>query len=205
MTYFCIDSDNNITAQNTVPEVQAGVINFASEKRFAEITAEWPTSRLVETWNGFAGVVPFDDLKPVKKFTDRKSAVARIWKAIQKFAPPVDGQEQAPAPESVQEPAKLAKKAKSSKKAAAPKAGKPKKAAAPSGEKPATREGTAKAKVIDMLQQKGGTTLDEIMKATGWQAHTVRGFISVLPKKTGLVITSSRRESDKARVYAAAQ
>jgi hypothetical protein len=48
----------------------------------------------------------------------------------------------------------------------------PKKAA---GERPAAREGTAKAKVIGMLQTKGGATLQQIMKATGWQAHTIRG------------------------------
>ncbi len=39
-------------------------------------------SRLIDTWNSFAGVAPFDDLKPVKKFTDRKAAVSRIWKAV---------------------------------------------------------------------------------------------------------------------------
>ena len=33
----------------------------------------------METWNSFAGVAPFDDLKPVKKFTSRKLAVTRIW------------------------------------------------------------------------------------------------------------------------------
>ena len=33
--------------------------------------SEWPASRLVDTWNSFAGVAPFDDLKPVKKFTSR--------------------------------------------------------------------------------------------------------------------------------------
>ena len=65
------------------------------------------------------------------------------------------------------------------------------------------REGTAKAKVIAMISSKGGATLPEIMAVTGWQKHTVRGFVSTLPKKTGLVITSTRRESDKARVYEA--
>jgi hypothetical protein len=38
-----------------------------------KLTAEWPVSRLIDTWNGFAGVAPFDELKPVKKFTSRKA------------------------------------------------------------------------------------------------------------------------------------
>ena len=54
-----------------------------------------------------------------------------------------------------------------------------------------------------MIQRKGGATLDEIMKATGWQKHTVRGFISILGSKGAMQITSSRRESDGARVYEA--
>jgi hypothetical protein len=55
-----------------------------------------------------------------------------------------------------------------------------------------------------MMQGKGGATLDQIMKATGWQAHTVRGFISILGSKHGLKIESSKRE-DGARVYALAK
>lgn len=51
-----------------------------------------------------------------------------------------------------------------------------------------------------MLQRKGGATLEEIIKATGWQKHTVRGFISILGSKGGLKVTSTRRE-DGARVY----
>jgi hypothetical protein len=57
------------------------VVAFATEKEFTKATAGWPISRLVEVWNSFAGVPPFDDLKPVKKFTDRKTATTRIWSA----------------------------------------------------------------------------------------------------------------------------
>jgi hypothetical protein len=63
------------------------------------------------------------------------------------------------------------------------------------------RAGTAKAKVIAMLQRKDGATLDEIMKATGWMSHTVRGFISLLGSKDGLKIERGRRD-DGAWVYA---
>ena len=67
------------------------------------------------------------------------------------------------------------------------------------------REFSKKAIVRDLLNRTGGTTLQEIMEKTGWQKHTVRGFISTLTKKTGIAISSTRRESDQTRVYEAAK
>jgi hypothetical protein len=58
----------------------ANGLAFISQKEVAKLTAEWPVGRFVDIWNGFAGVAPFGELKPVKKFTDRKVAVARICK-----------------------------------------------------------------------------------------------------------------------------
>jgi hypothetical protein len=90
MTVFTIDAENNITAfaDTELAQAAAGasVQTFTSQKELAKLAADWPATRLVETWNGFAGVVPFDHLKPVKKFTDRNIAVKRIWQAIQKLA-----------------------------------------------------------------------------------------------------------------------
>lgn len=44
-------------------------------------------------------------------------------------------------------------------------------------------------KVIQMLQRPDGATLEGLMKATGWQAHSVRGFLSAaLSKKMGLEV-----------------
>ena len=74
---------------------------------------------------------------------------------------------------------------------------KPKKA------KPAiqVREGSKKAEIIVLLQQRNGVTLQELMTATGWQAHSVRGFISAaVGKKMGLHVDSGKRE-DGQRVY----
>ena len=63
------------------------------------------------------------------------------------------------------------------------------------------REGSKTAKIMTLLERPKGATLDEIKNATGWQAHSVRGFISaVLGKRMGLEVQSARRE-DGARVY----
>jgi DNA-binding IclR family transcriptional regulator len=67
------------------------------------------------------------------------------------------------------------------------------------------RAGTQTSKIIEALRRKGGASLGEIVALTGWQKHTIRAFVSTLPKKAGLVITSTRRASDKARVYEAAR
>ena len=65
----------------------------------------------------------------------------------------------------------------------------------------AAREGSKTAKVLDLLRRPDGATLKEIMKATGWQPHSVRGFISgALGKKMGLTVESTKRE-DGERVY----
>jgi len=58
-----------------------------------------------------------------------------------------------------------------------------------------------RSEIIALLQKPNGATLAELMKATGWQAHSVRGFISgTLGKKESLKVESAKRE-DGARVY----
>jgi hypothetical protein len=87
MSTFTIDSDNNITALAGLPAGADQSQSFSTAKELAKLTAEWPVSRLADTWNSFAGAAPFDDLKPVKKFTSRKATVARIWEAVQRLSP----------------------------------------------------------------------------------------------------------------------
>ena len=66
----------------------------------------------------------------------------------------------------------------------------------------AATSGTKLSKVIALLSRPEGVTLDEIMKATHWQKHTVRGAMSgALKKKHGYVITSAKTEGDSDRVY----
>jgi len=179
MTTFAIATDNNITAFAAAEQVPEGQDRFATEKEFAKLSADWPLIRFPEVWNAFAGVVPFDALKPVKKFTDRKTAVSRIWKAIQALTP-------APAPQTA---------------SAAPKKTKAAKDATAKETTPTAREGSKKAIVLDMLKRPDGASLKDIMDATSWQAHSVRGFISgSLTRKMGLNIESFKRE-DGVRAY----
>jgi len=89
MATFTIDSENNIVAHPVTPAGSDESQSFSTANELAKLTAQWPVSRLLETWNSFAGVAPLDDLKPVKKFTDRKAAVARIWKAVERLSPDV--------------------------------------------------------------------------------------------------------------------
>jgi hypothetical protein len=188
---FVIDAENSITMLGDQPGDSIQGERFGSQQELAELAASWPANRLVEVWNSIPG------LTPVKKFTGRKSAVARIWKAIQNL----NGS--SPEPATATKGAKAAKPAKSkkaSKQAKATKSGKGK-AAKGGGKASPAREGSKKAEVLALLQRKNGATLTEIMKATGWQAHSVRGFISgALGKKMGLAVESARRE-DGERVY----
>jgi hypothetical protein len=101
---------------------------------------------------------------------------------------------------SAQAPNVAPRKAKATKKTTATKnAPKGKKAA--KGKDDGPREGTKTAQVVALLQRKGGATLAEIMKATDWQAHTVRGFIAgTLGKKMGLAVESFKNATDE-RAY----
>jgi hypothetical protein len=152
---FTIDNDNDIRAHETEARAEeaaklvAGTIVVRSEKELAKAAAEWPASRLVEVWNSFAGVAPFTDCKPVKKFENRGKAVERIWTTIRRLGNAIE-----PKPVEDAKPVAEAKPAAETKKAGKPKAAKgakptPKAKATPKGKKPAAagkpREGTHKA------------------------------------------------------------
>ena len=65
---------------------------------------------------------------------------------------------------------------------------------------PKARAGTKQSTAIAMLRSPRGTTIDGLMKATGWQQHSVRGFLAgVVRKRLGLNLSSST--VDAQRVY----
>ena len=176
MPSFTIDSDNNITALAVLPDGAKDSHSFSTPKELAKLTADWPVSRLVDTWNSFAGVAPFDDLKPVKKFTSRQTAVTRLWQAVARLSPHV-----APPANPV---ATTRTKSKKSPAKAVPHA------QAPERETPA--HPNKKAMVVAMMKRAKGATLAQIMEVTGWQKHTVRGFVSILGSQAGEKIESSK-------------
>jgi hypothetical protein len=66
---------------------------------------------------------------------------------------------------------------------------------------PRTRDGTKQAQLIAMLRRREGATIAQIIEATGWRPHTVRGvFAGALKKKLGLNVTSEKVEGEE-RVY----
>ena len=199
MTTFTIDSDNSITAFPSLEEAQAadlaGAEYFSSPEELTQLAASWPiagtrgrgSSKLRELLNSLPGV------PPTKKFPDRQAALTKIWQAAQALTPSNGAQAAHGAPK----PKGSRKKATPAKKPAPVRKGAKK---APKGGKEA-RDGSKKAEVLDLMRRKQGATLKEIMKATGWQRHTVRGFVSgTLIKKQGLKVESFRSE-DKERTY----
>ena len=88
------------------------------------------------------------------------------------------------------------KKAKSGKKATPAKKA-PKSATKAKG----ARDGSKASKVLELLKRPDGATAKELMKATGWQPHSIRGFLSgTVSKKLGLAVTSTKGE-DGERIY----
>lgn len=151
----------------------AGSETFASERELARLSIGWPISRFVEIWNRLPGV------KPVRRFSDRKTAVRRIWKTVQNL------------------------KKVSSKQTLA--AGVPSRGSEgldrTSSQSHASGRRTKTDQIIALLRRPSGATLHAVMAATGWQPHSVRGFISgQLRKKMGLQVKSFQRDNE--RVYA---
>ena len=87
-------------------------------------------------------------------------------------------------------------------------------AVAPRSRKPAATKSAPKAEVapkiskqndvLSLLRRQQGASIVEIMEATGWQPHSVRGFMSgALKKRLGLSVISEKDQSGVRRYYVA--
>ncbi|MGI8958537.1 MAG: DUF3489 domain-containing protein [Bryobacteraceae bacterium] len=162
---FTIDHDNNITAFASATEAKSS----AETERFRSAK---DLAKLAANWPAIRLIEIWNSLpgvSPVRKFTSRQTAVNRIWAAIQSLAPT----------EGARAPSVATKRERPAKRTT-PASG--------------ARDGSKTATMLELLRRPGGATLYELMAATEWQAHSVRGFLSgTLRKKMGLKI-----ESDKA-------
>lgn len=76
----------------------------------------------------------------------------------------------------------------------------PAKAAAEDRARPAAKAASKAATIIGLLRRENGATLDEMTEATGWQKHSVRGFMAgALKKQHGLAVSAEK--ANRGRVY----
>ena len=61
--------------------------------------------------------------------------------------------------------------------------------------------GPKSAQIVSLLQRQNGASIPELMKVTGWQAHSVRGFISGTLKRKQRFVVNSAVEEGKDRRY----
>jgi hypothetical protein len=65
---------------------------------------------------------------------------------------------------------------------------------------PKAKSTTKQSKVLSMLQAPSGTTIAALMRATGWQQHSVRGFLSAVVR-TKLRLNLTSEVADGKRIY----
>jgi len=204
MKAFTIENGSNSIRVHATVEAAEAVANaqhFRNEAGLAKLAGDWPAARLIGIWNSLPGAAP------VRKFKDRATAVSRIWKTIlhsggaalaattqqPELVPAADAAPTTPvaphAPDVATEQAPVKTSASRAKKppVAAPKKG--------------FREGSKTMTILGLLNRPDGASLQEIMRVTGWQAHSVRGFISgTVGKKMSLTVVSAKT-GDGGRSY----
>ena len=164
MTLFTMDPDNHIRAFASAAEAR----RTPESERFRSAA---DLKKLARNWPATRLIEIWNGLPgvtPVRKFTSRQTAVNRIWAAIQSLGPSEGA---------------LATSGATRRKGPA------KRRTASAG----ARDGSKTARVVELLKQPGGATLNDLMTSTEWQAHSVRGFLSgTLRKKMGLKVVSGK-------------
>jgi hypothetical protein len=123
-----ISNDNRVQVlREGVPQPENAALVFSSSEELLAGTSEWTLGRLVLVWNKLPGC------KRVTRFENRRIALDRLWRAIQKI------RQRARAPRS----------------------------------ESAVARGNKTQLVISVLREPDGATLDKLMTATKWQAHSV--------------------------------
>jgi hypothetical protein len=146
---FIIHLDHSVEVSKREHLTRHGSVQISTERELGRFAAQWPSRSLVEIWNQLPNV------KALTRFTDRTTAVQRIWAKLQELEHQV---QPVPAPFTKAE------------------------------------------NIIALLKGPSGASLQTIMDLTGWQPHSVRGFISAqISKRMGLKIHSFKR--DGARIY----
>jgi hypothetical protein len=104
-----------------------------------------------------------------------------------------------PKAERATSPASKASKSK-------PKPKQPKSVEAPAGQTDIPAHSTKQDRILSLLNQRNGATIPEMMQATDWQQHSVRGFLAgTVKKKLGLALISSKSDGDLRRYRIAAR
>src|ERR1700737_2146994 len=82
----CRKQHHRLRVSQGDPGKRRGTETFTNQEELTALADKWPGGRLVEVWNSLPGV------QPVERFTSRRVAVGRIWKAIQHLKPTGAGQ-----------------------------------------------------------------------------------------------------------------
>jgi hypothetical protein len=193
MEFYTIEKEsNNVAVHSSAKEADAvrNSERFSSEADLASLAVSWPTSRLVGIWNNLNGK------SPVRKFSSRKLAVSRIWESVRRRGRIEDRESREQRPESpTNRIASRGREAVSEASGINDIDTRPGRLAETNAETH-RKSGNRSDEILALLKQPAGTTVDAIMLATGWQAHSVRGFISgTVRRKMGLSIISTRGES----------
>ena len=198
MKIFAIESEtNNIMVHRTIKEAKAvaDADIFRDEAGLVRLAADWPVARLVDIWNSLPGAAQ------VRKFKDRGTAVARIWKAIQNLGDAAGARSK----EEFEPAGRLPVIAPQTPDVAAE--AEPTQVNASHSKKrlknaQTVRDGSKTSTMLDLLMQKNGATLAVLMEATGWQAHSVRGFLSgTIRKKMAINVQSAKGQDGQRRYY----